>query len=106
MIDAIGGLHVGHTAVEDTTATMVDAALSSWLPNCAILMLGHNKKQTLVEGKAKLPGPEDCLGSQMWSANATSQLNLIKQGRNISFSLYTKNHRCCLDTQVQVFDFI
>jgi RecA-family ATPase len=91
MIDAVGGLHVSHTAVEDTTATLVDAALSLWLPNCAILMLGHNKKQTLVDGKAKQPGPEDCLGSQMWSANATSQLNLVKQGRNVSVLRHEKS---------------
>lgn len=91
MIDAIGGLHLGHTAVEDTTATLVDAALSFWLPNCAVLMLGHNKKVTLVNGNPKQPGPEDCLGSQMWSANATSQLNLVKNGRNISLLRHEKS---------------
>jgi RecA-family ATPase len=91
MIDAIDGLHLGHSAVEDTTANLVDDALSLWLPDCAVLMLGHNKKQILVDGKTKQPGPEDCLGSQMWSANATSQLNLVKHGRNISLLRHEKS---------------
>lgn len=84
MLDATGGFHLDHTAIDDRTASLFDAALSYWLPDCAVLMLGHNHKRRYVEGKAAEPGPEDCLGSQLWAANATSQLNLVKVAENIS----------------------
>jgi hypothetical protein len=91
MIDAVGGIHLGRTAIEDTTASLVDAALSYWLPNCAVLMLGHNHKQRRdAQGKPNEPSAEDCLGSQLWSANATSQLNLVKVGENVSLLRHEK----------------
>lgn len=90
--DALGGLHAGLSARDDETATLVDAALSEWLPGVGKVLLGHDKKVLKnVDGAGNEPGEEDFLGSQMWLANITSQVHMWKGGRHLSVLRHGKS---------------
>jgi len=91
MIDAIGGTHLGRSAMDDDTATAVDAAISAWLPGCAILMLAHDRKVKFAEsGRPIRQGAEGLLGSQMWRSNCTNQLHMENAGNNASVIYHEK----------------
>jgi AAA domain-containing protein len=77
MVDALGGIHSGSSARDDEVADAVEEQLTKWLPNTAFLLLGHDRKLRFdFKGNASPPSPEDFLGSQKWSANATSQIHM------------------------------
>lgn len=85
MFDALGGVHSGRSARDDEVADSVDHVLSQWLPESAILLLGHDRKQRFDrDGIALEPGNEDFLGSTKWRANATSQVHMWPIGEFVS----------------------
>lgn len=85
MIDALGGIHSGRSARDDEVADEVDHRLSEWLPDTALLLLGHDRKMRYnQDGDILEPGVEDFLGSQKWRANMTSQVHMWPVGEYIS----------------------
>lgn len=85
MIDALGGIHSGRSARDDEVADAVDHALTEWLPETGLLLLGHDRKlRHNKDGAAIEPGSEDFLGSQKWRANMTSQVHMWPIGEYIS----------------------
>lgn len=92
LIDAVGGVHAGLSAKDDQTATLVHTALTNWLSPAAILLIAHDRKaQVGNDGKVREPTHEDFLGSQMWRANATSQIHMWKATRHMSMLQHDKS---------------
>lgn len=91
-IDALGGIHAGRSAKDDDTATLVDAALSEWLGDVSILLLAHDRKLRYgTDGRPSEPSQDDFMGSQMWRANATSQLHMWPVGKHASILVHDKS---------------
>ena len=88
LFDALGGLHAGKSARDDETATLVDAALTTWLPGVAKVLLGHDRKLQSDESE---PGDESFIGSQLWRSNATSQVHIWRTGNHRSRLRFTKS---------------
>jgi len=89
--DALGGLHLGHSARDDEVADMVDAALTDWFADKAVIVLGHDRKTRFgPAGDPLPPSNEDFLGSVKWRANATNQLHIWSQSRRMSILKHEK----------------
>lgn len=92
VFDALGGIHAGRSAKDDEVATMVDHALSKWLGDVAILLIAHDRKTRYgSDGNPQEPSQDDFMGSQMWRANATSQVHLWATGKHSSILVHDKS---------------
>lgn len=117
LLDAIGGIHAGITALNDETATGVDAVLSSWFPPpMSFILLAHDRKARVdKDGRPVKKSEEDILGSQMWRSNCISQIQMSAVGHGISVIKHQKSQvaaaheetiRVCIDDygRLQLWD--
>lgn len=105
VLDALGGFHAGKSAKDDEVATLVDAALERWLPDCAKLIIAHDRKTRYgADGRPMDPSADDFMGSQLWRANATSQLHMWKSGRHKSTLRHEKSQvAACMEDEIGLY---
>ena len=105
VLDALGGFHAGKSSKDDEVATLLDGAFEAWLPGVAKLIIAHDRKGRYgQDGSPVEPGPEDLMGSQLWRANATSQLHMWKTGRHHSTLRQEKSQvSACLEHELPLY---
>jgi DNA-binding MurR/RpiR family transcriptional regulator len=65
--------------------------LDVWFPECAVVMLAHDRKRTLFQNRASDPSAEDFLGSQLWRANMTSQIHVVSRTDRLAILTHEKS---------------